>query len=264
MKPMAKLLTACTLVLMAGCSTYTTPGAGVRIEDLPTADLPSANRSSGSLSSEELDFAQSLKAQPTASFPARVAIARIQVAGYSSASNTCYGEGRLCVVITRDIETDESYDKLSKLPSMAGLAAMNRLVLPRKFTNTKDLRQAAAILRADMLLVYTLDTAFKIENTFIGPLALISLGLLPNKKARVTTTASAAMFDVRTGFIYGLAEATAIEEQRATFWSTSDAIDSARKTAESAAFEKLVGEIAKFWGDVLKTHRRDSKLTSTN
>ena len=109
-----------------------------------------------------------------------------------------------------------------------------------------------------MLLVYTLDTGFKVENKAVGPLTVISLGVLPTKKARVTTTASAALLDVRTGFIYGLAEATAIEEQRASVWSTADAIDSARKEAESAAFQKLVGEIARFWDDVVRTHQRAS------
>ena len=64
------------------------------------------------------------------------------------------------------------------------------------------------------------------------------------------------MFDVRTGFVYGVAEATAVEEQRGTFWSSTEAVDSARKKAESDAFEKLTGEIEKLWRDLLSTHLR--------
>ena len=236
----------------SGCATYTTPGGGVRLDDLPAADFPAATRAAG----EEPDFVELVKAEPAASFPARIAIVRIQAPGYSSRTNSCYGEGRYCVVTTRDIESDASYEQLSKLPSMAGLAVMNRFVLPRKFTTSGDLRRAAAALRTDMLLLYTLDTGFKVENSEVSPLTVISLGLLPTRKANIAATASAVMLDVRTGFIYGLAEATAIEEQRANVWSTADAIDSARKKAESVAFEKLVGEIAKFWDDVVRTHRR--------
>jgi len=90
----------------------------------------------------------------------------------------------------------------------------------------------------------------------VGPLALISLGFLPTKNAQVTATASAALLDVRTGFVYGVAEASATEAQRGTFWSSSDAVDNARKKAEAEAYVKLIGEIEKFWADVLSTHAR--------
>jgi hypothetical protein len=235
----AKSACAILLIAAAGCATYTTPGAGVTLENLANADT---------------DIADLLKVEPAASFPARVALARVQAPGYYSRSNSCYGSGQFCVVTTRDVEPETSYERLSRLPQVAGVALMNRMLLPAKLTSAKDLRQAAATLKADLLLVYSLDTGFNIENTNIGPLALISLGFLPNKKARVTATASAVMFDVRTGFVYGVAESTAMEEQRATFWSSSDAVDNARKKAESGAFQKLVDEIASFWDEVLKTH----------
>jgi len=240
MHPRTKLFAACVVVVLAGCATYTTPGGGVNLDGLSTADP---------------DIAELMKAEPSARFPARIVVARVQASGYSSQSNYCYGSGRYCVVTTRDIESEDSYEKLAKLPQVAGLGLMNRLLLPSKLTSTRELRQGAAKLRADLLLMYSLDTGFRIDDTDLGPLAPITLGFLPTKKARVTATASAALFDVRTGYVYGLAEATAVEEQRGTFWSSSDAVDGARKAAETAAFRKLVGEIASLWDDVLKTHR---------
>jgi hypothetical protein len=157
-------------------------------------------------------------------------------------------------VTTRDIEPEESFDKLAKLPQVAGVALVNRLLLPERLESTKDLRLAAARLKADMLLIYSLDTGFNVDSTDIGPLAVISLGFLPNKKARVTSTASAAIFDVRTGFLYGVAEATATEQQRATTWSSVSAIDRARQRAEAEAFGRLVGEIGRLWNGVVDTH----------
>jgi hypothetical protein len=234
-----KALAIGLLALLAGCATYTTPGAGVNIENLSRADP---------------DIAGAFTAEPAAPFPARLAVARVQASGYYSRSTSCYGGGGYCVVTTRDIEPEASYQKLSQLPLVAGLALMNRMLLPSKLHSTRDLRQVAAGLKADMLLVYTLETGFNIENTDVGPLALISLGFLPTKKARVTATASAALFDVRTGFIYGVAESTALEQQRGTFWSSSDAVDDARKRAEAAAFQKLIGEITSFWSNVINTH----------
>ena len=233
---------ALATLLVSGCAaTYTTPGAGVRIENLDKADA---------------DIAELLRVEPAAVFPARIAVARAQAAGYASSSSACYGSGRYCVVTARDVESDASYERLSKLPLVTGVAIMNRMLLPPTFASTRDLRQAAAGLKTDILLIYSLDTGFNIENTDVGPLALVSLGFLPTKKARVTATASAALFDVRTGFIYGVTEASATQEQRGTFWSSSEAVDSARKRAEADAFQKLIPEIEKLWSDVLKTHVR--------
>jgi hypothetical protein len=240
-----RLLSAAVAALAAaalsGCATYQTPGAGANLQDLAAADM---------------DIAELFKVQPAAGFPARVTIARVQASGYHSRSGTCYGSGRYCVVTTRDVEPETSYERLSKLPQVSAVALMNRMLLPGKLTSAKDLRQAAASLRTDLLLVYSLDTGFNIENTDVGPLALISLGFLPTKKARVTATASAVLLDVRTGFVYGVAEASTTEEQRGTFWSSSEAVDNARQLAEADAFQKLVGEIEKLWTDVLRAQAR--------
>lgn len=236
---LATALCSALAICASGCATYTTPGAGVTLENLGSADA---------------DIAQLLKVEPAASFPARLTVARVQASGYSSRSNSCYGSGRYCVVTTRDVEPEATFEALSKLPRLAGLARVNRMLLPEQLGSAKDLRQAAATLKTDLLLVYTLDTGFNIENTDVGPLALISLGFLPTKNARVTATASAAIFDVRTGFVYGVAEATAVEEQRGTFWSSSEAVDSARKKAEAEAFQKLAGEIEQLWRSILRAH----------
>jgi hypothetical protein len=238
---MTRLLAILTALLLHGCATYTTPGAGMNLQDLASADP---------------DIRELLQVEPAAVFPARIAFARVQASGYYSHGNTCYGTGRYCVVTARDVEPDSTHEKLSRLPLVSGVALMNRMLLPPKLMSAKELRQTAAALKTDLLLVYSLDTAFNIENTDVGPLALISLGFLPTKKARVTATASAALFDVRTGFVYGVAEASTTETQRGTFWSSSEAVDSARKKAEAEAFQKLMGEIEKFWADVLRTHMR--------
>ena len=55
------------------------------------------------------------------------------------------------------------------------------------------------------------------------------------------------------------AEATSVEEQRATFWSTKEAIDAARQEAEKSGFQKLIGEIEKLWGGVIATQARAAK-----
>jgi len=238
----ARIICLYALVTLAGCATYTTPGAGVSV---------------GNLSQADGDIAELLKRQPAAQFPARLAVARVQASGYSSrSSGNCYGTGRYCVLTTRDIETERDFERLANNSMVSDVALMSRLLLPAKLESTRELRRAAASLKTDLLLVYSVDTGFNIENTDVGPLALLSLGFLPTKKARVTSTASAALYDVLTGFLYGVAEATATEDQRGTFWSSSEAVDNARVKAEAEAFKKLLGEIEKLSANVVRQHNK--------
>jgi hypothetical protein len=228
------------VLLTLSCASYRTPGAGL---------------SAGNLAAADADIAELMTRVPAAEFPARLAIVRVQSAGYYSYSNQCYGQGRYCVVTTRDIETDSDIAKIASWPMIVDIAALSRLLMPAQLNTVKDLRLAAASVKTDVLLVYSVDTRFTVESTEIGPLALISLGFLPNKKAHVTTTASSVLVDVRTGFVYGSAEATSREEQRATVWSSTAAVEKARAKTEVEAFQKLLPEIEKLWKGVVEHHR---------
>lgn len=231
---------------LLGCGSYATPGRGADMEALGVSEDVRK-----SLTNEGIQG--NLDRRPLAKFPATVAVARIQSPNYRSRTAEGYGSGSYSVVITRDIEEPEQMERLGKLPSVAGIAPINRLVLPSHFNSDLELRHAAAKMQADMLLVYTFDTSFH-TNDFAKPLSLVTLGLSPNKKTYVVSTASAALLDTRNGFIYGVAEATDKETGLTNVWMTDSALDSARRKAERDAFEKLVGEMEKMWGGVVKQH----------
>jgi hypothetical protein len=235
----AHIAGALLALALGGCATYRTPGAGVNL---------------GEFSRGDADIAEIMKREPAASFPARVAIARVEQGGYSSHGADCFGKGRLCLVTVHEVETDADFEQLASLPQVAGSVPLSRMLLPEAINSVKDLRIAAASLKTDMLLLYSIDTRFHVESADIGPLALLSLGFLPNKKAHVTATASAVLIDVRTGFVYGAAEASAKREQRATLWTSEAAIDDARLKAERGAFEGLLSEYDKLWRGVVHDH----------
>ena len=224
-------------VAIQGCATYTTPAAGANLKALADEDI-------GAL----------MEVEPASPFPARIAVVRIQVPGYASRTNIGYGAGRYSVVTARDIrdiEDEDLFARISALPMVAGIAPLSRIILPRNPESIKDLRISAARLRTDLVLIYSVDTVFHIEGTPLGPLSLITLGLLPDKKAFVSSTTSGAMVDVRTGFVYGVSEATEREEQLATIWNTQDIIDGARLKSETASFRSFVGEFGKLWKNIL-------------
>jgi hypothetical protein len=237
---MRKLVAVCSVVLLVsicGCAHYTTPGGGISIPAITDANV-----------------AESLAREPTARFPAHIVVARVQASNYQSSSGNGYGSGRYSVLTTRDIETEADFMRLASMPGVAGVGALNRLLLPVNMKSTQELREAAAQLRGDMVLLYTIDTQFHTESKMVAPLQVVTLGIFASEKSRIVTTCSAAFIDVRTGFVYGLAEGSAIDTRRSTVWGTEAALDAARLKTEREAFAAALKEIEKVWTGIKAEH----------
>ena len=221
-----------TAALLSSCASYITPG---RQADLSTFTDPRVKKA--------------FVAEPAIRFPANIALVRIQDSGYRSESAQGVGAGAYSVVTARDIETEEDIDTISKLPGIAGVVALNRLLLPRSLSSDLDLREAAAKLHTEAVLIYTLATEFR-DNDVIPPLTTLSLGLAPNKRYKITSTASAILMDTKTGYIYGALEESQLRSGLTIAWGSSSAIEASRKKAEREAFEKLLASFQPFWNRI--------------
>lgn len=118
----------------------------------------------------------------------------------------------------------------------------------------RDLRAVAADLKADAVLVYSVDTKFRVETTPLGPLQTVALGFLASRKATVDATCAYAIIDARTGYVYGVGETAASEDQRSNVWGQKSAVDEARLRAERGAYEKSLKEIQALWSTVIAQH----------
>jgi hypothetical protein len=226
------------LVFTGGCAnTYVTPNRGADFSALKEKQT-------------DAEIAEALSRKPLASFPASIAVARIESTGYKSATAQSWGSGKFSVVTSRDIESPTTLDSFAKMPQVAGVATVNRLLLPQDLESFRDLRQAAAALHADMLLVYTIDTTFD-QKDLAEPLTFVTLGLAPDQKIEVVTTASAALLDTRNGYVYGVCEDTARHDGLTIGWSTDAAIDDARKKTETQAFDKMADRFKSVWAGVV-------------
>ena len=233
------------VVVACGCaSQYATPG---RAADLRVIGVTQAMVAGGT----EAGIEQQLSKKPLAALPTGLAVARLQAPGYQSATAKGFGQGRYSVVTTRDVEPEAAVARLTKLPMVSGVAPINRLLLPAQLESDQELRHAAAQLHADMLLVYTLDTTFE-KNDLAEPLTLLTLGISPNQKATIVSTASAVLMDTRNGYIYGVSEATSRASKLMGAWGSGSAVDECRRATEADAFNKLVGEVEKMWSGVVK------------
>jgi hypothetical protein len=232
--------------LAAGCSYYTPPGRGADMQRLGLKEQP-ATSLDGTIGSD-------LARRPMARFPTAIAVARIQAPNYRSDTATSWGTGAYSIVTTRDVEEPREVERLAQMPGVLAIAPINRLLMNTSELHSDiELRQAAAKLHADLLLIYTLDTTFKVDDK-AAPLSVVTLGLSPNQWANVVCTASAVLMDTRNGYVYGVSEQTVRQGQLASAWTSSAAVDDARKRAETIAFKQLVGDLERTWAGVYRTY----------
>jgi len=140
--------------------------------------------------------------------------------------------------------------RLAKLPNVGGLVNMSTMLLPENLETETELREAAARLKADMLVLYTFDTSFH-DNDSSAALTAISLGLSPTRKITVHVAATALVVDTRTGFIYAALESNEKKELNSSSWNNRETADQARRNAEKTAFKDLVGEFEKSWPQIV-------------
>ncbi len=250
------------VAVIGGCASYAPPGRGA---DLAAMSPGAAAAKAAAMRDANTDdrVRDAIDKPPLARFPTAIALARVQSPGYHSKTAEGWGSGRYSVVTTRDVEKDAQLEAMNKWPLVKGVAPVNRLLLPDRLESDLELREAAAKLQADVLLIYTLDTTFTTPDHAL-PLTVISLGLSPNQTAEVRTTASALIMDTRNGYIYGLAEATASHTQLANAWTSDAAVDQSRQKTESEAFAKLVTEMGKTWVGVVAAHGAQASAGAGN
>ncbi len=237
-----------TVVLVGGgcAAKYTAPGGPASFRAMGITEDDARELT-------DVSIAERLDRKPTAGFPASLAVVRVQDRSYRAYQTASYGVGAYSVVSVRDVETDEAFERIERMPMVRGVAALNKLVLPSEFNDERDLRTGAASVQADMLFIYTFDTVFEIEDK-IKPLSVITLGLFPQDQARVTSSVYGILVDTRTGYVYGLAEGTAHEAQLANAWTSKAAIDQSRRRAESQAFDEMVQSFVSAWDGVVQEY----------
>lgn len=237
-RPACCLTIAVAAILSGGCASYRTPGGGADFAIFADQDIQTI-----------------LERKPVSPLPANLAVVRVQEPHYWSYTAKGSGRSGFSVVTVTDVEEQKDFDQLTDLPEITHVVKLNRLLLSDKLKSDRQLRQGAAALHTDMILVYTFDTHFFVGDA-LKPLTVISLGLSPNKDIRVTTTASAILMDVRTGYVYGSCEMTTRHKQLASGWTSRDAVDRSRLQTERRAFEGLLGEFAQLWKGVVETHKK--------
>jgi hypothetical protein len=225
-------------VLCSGCATYIPPSGRAELNALSSASMK-----------------EKFEAKPAAGFPAGITAVRVQASGYrnyfTEREGGVYGQGRYSVITVKEVEDDADMQRIAKLPQVGGLISLSTLLLPQNLSSDQQLRDAAARLKADMVLLYTFDTSYHNNDASVA-LNVISLGLSPTRKVYVNVAASALLLDTRTGFIYAALEANEKRQVLSNAWESRETADRARRDAEKAAFKALVNEFEKNWPQIVE------------
>jgi hypothetical protein len=100
---------------------------------------------------------ESFAAKPAAAFPASIAAVRVQASRYRSyyteREGGVYGKGRYSIITVKEVEEDGDMQRIAKLPQVGGLISISTLLLPESLESDQELREAAARLKADMVLL---------------------------------------------------------------------------------------------------------------
>jgi hypothetical protein len=232
------LILMLVLAFLTGCETYVTPGTRADLSGLAPPAI-------------EAGFQR----EPSWPFPASVAAVRLQGPGYTNYNlgrqGGVYGDGNYTVVTTREVEQDADFARVLALPGVRALVPLNRLLLPSRLETLDSLREAASQLKADLVFVYTFDTAFFDEDK-ARVLSTLSLGFSPHRRITTTTTASALLMDTRSGYLYGAFETNAGTTRSASAWGSREAADTARLETEQAAFGKLIDAVVQSWPELMQ------------
>ena len=190
-------------------------------------------------------IARATNAKPTMQFPATIAIA---------ANDQTVREH------IRALSALGKLDGLDSLPQLARTVIVSPVVVgdtdqEHRISADLRLREAAAKLHADAVLIIANESQLT-DGSVVAPLTALSLGLFPNKRYELISTAFTALVDTRTGYIYGTNEKSRARTGLTMSWGSDDVIHRARSKAEREAMEKLFADFPAFWRGIVAAHRR--------
>lgn len=185
-------------------------------------------------------LARAFNARPAMRFPATIAIATDNLATREQ---------------IRALSARGTLDRLKALPDVANIVTLSSLLASKTTKPDLAAREAAARLHADAVLLIATETQAT-DGKILAPLTTLSLGLFPNKRYEIVSTAVAALVDTRTGYVYGIVEESRARSGLTMAWGSDDVMTHGRASAERDALAKLFAEFPAFWNGVVQKHRR--------
>lgn len=235
---LAPVFAAAALAFLAGCST-------------DTGSYLSPNSGSESLIKQALiddpSVATELARKPAATFPAHILVARTSGGDGYSYAGTYYHGG---LILQDTPESERVQQVLEAQPGVASVVPVNKFLLGDGRADTMvALRRAAAKVQADLVFLYAESRGRRVVDQ-LPIVSFLTLGLAPLQKIDAEASVSGVLVDVRTGFIYGVINASAFDDGRNIGWFSRAHSKSMEEDMSAAAIAKFIERIPGFWKGV--------------
>jgi len=219
---------------LVSCDGYTTPS------EYSAVDHPLRK-----VKKEEVPSSRNLK--PAAKFPARIAMVKVET-GYS---------GNMSLSRNQHVERAEYAKTLGSLPGIAGMVNMNNTMVRSNRVSYASLRKEARNLGADLVAIYKFNTSTHTNNVSTL-LSVATLGAAPTNGHRSVSAVSLLIMDARTGYVYGVEQASAEKRALSTSWGNDGASDHAEFRAEQVAMDEIMKKVPGFWKMLYAKHGEGS------
>lgn len=223
-------LFAAVAMSLSGCGTDLGSGSRCEFRD------PGRLRAQG-------DIIAMMNNKPETGFPVKMAVVCL---------NSVRGRDKLAAQ-----ENERLVRMLSSRPGISEVLAANEILMPPD-AGVFGFRTMAAQMQADTVLVYALYSEDRARGAS-SVLNLVSLGLAPITRIEASAQVDAALFDVRTGYLFKLMETRVEGQTRADWWSAQDAGQEQRTKLEGQALVRFNDELGQAWAEVFRKYGGTAK-----
>jgi len=235
------LISIVTTVILSGCqsTTQTTSGRDY-LNKYPTTSIGSSNSSKAQTLDEEI--AEIAAVEPLLRFPARIGLAKVyngQISNLTEAEAAAWTEAR----------TQLGSDFGEFIPVSSLIAEMVYTSSGQNQRNqaseiVRKIRMGAARQHLDAVFIYEVfsETSERTLPSAVANWTIIGAYFVPSEESTTVGYANALLFDVRNGYTYGTASATATEKDLTTLVAQYDQKQRQQNAAQVAASVNLVDE----------------------
>ncbi len=230
--------------------TRTTKKDGSTVEEIVTPE-PSL---------EEL-IRQAAAVEPLLKFPARIGLARIENGAMTAIPVGEFDVWFTLVQAHGDMGTFVPVDPfVAEYTAQTVISEDRRRSASRATDAVNRIRLGAARQHIDAVLIYEVGAKATKENTALALADLTVLGgaFLPTRAIDAEGRGRALLMDVRNGYPYGTAQATAALSRKTGSWGSDEETDALREAATLKVTRELAREVEAMMGQlVMQTKARE-------
>lgn len=122
-------------------------------------------------------------------------------------------------------------------------------------SNSYEVNRSVTAAASTLTLTLSVTSEGDSHSLEVGPLGVLTLGLVPNQYYVQDTSAAFLLEDSATGYVYAVGEASDRAIQIHNIWTKSGARKDAEKRSRETAIKRLAEQFPKVWHEVVARYQ---------